>query len=215
MLEVGQKRSGLRSTCLGAFCNDARHFVWQESVAGLFHTLFPEILRIPLQSDKIPTYLSHTKVCFNWAPRNESALGEWRYSSTHSLTLAIDGGEWSASRNWLTPWSRILLQKLIVTQLVKKFPALYGTRRYITVFTRALHWFLSCVGWIRSTPSHPISLKFTLILSSHLRVGLPTGLFPSGFRPKFVCISRLSHEYCMPRPSHSHRFDYMVCTVHA
>jgi hypothetical protein len=24
--------------------------------------------------------------------------GEWRYSSTHSLTSALDGGEWSASR---------------------------------------------------------------------------------------------------------------------
>jgi hypothetical protein len=26
------------------------------------------------------------------------AYGEWIYSSTHSLTLALDGGEWSASR---------------------------------------------------------------------------------------------------------------------
>jgi hypothetical protein len=34
----------------------------------------------------------------NWAPRNEGLLGEWRYSSTHSLTSALDGGEWSASR---------------------------------------------------------------------------------------------------------------------
>jgi hypothetical protein len=25
-------------------------------------------------------------------------LGEWRYSSTHSLTSALHGGEWSASR---------------------------------------------------------------------------------------------------------------------
>jgi hypothetical protein len=25
-------------------------------------------------------------------------MGEWRYSSTHSLTSALDGGEWSASR---------------------------------------------------------------------------------------------------------------------
>jgi len=24
-------------------------------------------------------------------------LGEWRYRSTHSLTSALDGGEWSAS----------------------------------------------------------------------------------------------------------------------
>jgi hypothetical protein len=34
----------------------------------------------------------------NWAPRHEGVLGKWRYSSTHSLTSALDGGEWSASR---------------------------------------------------------------------------------------------------------------------
>jgi hypothetical protein len=34
----------------------------------------------------------------NLAPRHEDVLGEWRYSSTHSLTSALDGGEWSASR---------------------------------------------------------------------------------------------------------------------
>jgi hypothetical protein len=28
----------------------------------------------------------------------EDVLWEWRYSSTHSLILALDGGEWSASR---------------------------------------------------------------------------------------------------------------------
>jgi hypothetical protein len=42
----------------------------------------------------------------------------------------------------LTPWNRVLLEKLIVTQLVKKFPAFYGTRRFITVFKRAHHWSL-------------------------------------------------------------------------
>jgi hypothetical protein len=34
----------------------------------------------------------------NWAPRREGVLEDFRYSSTHSLTLALDGGEWSASR---------------------------------------------------------------------------------------------------------------------
>jgi hypothetical protein len=37
-------------------------------------------------------------LCFNWAPRRGGVLGEWGYSSTRSLTSALDGGEWSASR---------------------------------------------------------------------------------------------------------------------
>ena len=43
----------------------------------------------------------------------------------------------------LTPWCRVLLEKLAGLQLVKKFPAFYGTRRFITVFTSARHLFLS------------------------------------------------------------------------
>jgi len=39
----------------------------------------------------------------------------------------------------ITPWSKVLLEKLIVTQLVKKFLDFYGTPRFITVFTRAHH----------------------------------------------------------------------------
>jgi hypothetical protein len=35
---------------------------------------------------------------FNWEPRHEGVLGEWRYSSTHSPTSALDASEWSASR---------------------------------------------------------------------------------------------------------------------
>jgi hypothetical protein len=42
-----------------------------------------------------------------------------------------------------TPSSRGLLEKLTVSQLVKKFPAFYGTQRFITAFTRALHLSLS------------------------------------------------------------------------
>jgi hypothetical protein len=39
----------------------------------------------------------------------------------------------------LTAWSRVILEKLIIAQIIKKFPAFYGTRRIITVFTRARH----------------------------------------------------------------------------
>jgi hypothetical protein len=32
-------------------------------------------------------------LCFNWAPRHKGIVGEWRYSSTHSLASALEGGE--------------------------------------------------------------------------------------------------------------------------
>jgi hypothetical protein len=35
----------------------------------------------------------------NLAPCHEGELGEWRYSSMHSLTSALDEGEWLASRS--------------------------------------------------------------------------------------------------------------------
>ena len=43
----------------------------------------------------------------------------------------------------LTPWSRVLLEKLTDLQLVKKFPTFYVTRRFITAFTSARHLSLS------------------------------------------------------------------------
>ena len=39
----------------------------------------------------------------------------------------------------LTPWSRVLLEKLASLQLVKKFPAFYGTRRFLIALTSARH----------------------------------------------------------------------------
>jgi hypothetical protein len=42
-----------------------------------------------------------------------------------------------------TPWRKVLLEKLTVSQLVKTFPAFYGSREFITVFTTARHLSLS------------------------------------------------------------------------
>jgi len=84
----------------------------------------------------------------------------------------------------LTPWNRVLLEKLTDSRLVKKFPALYGTRRSITAVTSARHLSVSWAISSQSMPSHPTSGRSILILTSHLRLGLPSGLFPSGFPTK-------------------------------
>jgi len=41
------------------------------------------------------------------------------------------------------PWNRFLLDKLTGSQLVRKFPAFYGTQKFITVLTKAGHLSLS------------------------------------------------------------------------
>jgi hypothetical protein len=43
----------------------------------------------------------------------------------------------------LTPWSRVLLEKLTGLKLVKKLPAFYATRRFITAFKTARQMSLS------------------------------------------------------------------------
>jgi len=75
----------------------------------------------------------------------------------------------------LTPWRRVLLEKLTVLQLVKKFPAFHGTRRFITALTSVRHLSLSWASPIQSIYSHPTSWRSILILSTHLRLGLPSG----------------------------------------
>jgi hypothetical protein len=99
--------------------------------------------------------------------------------------------------------NRVLLEKLIFTQS-GNFPLFTG-----------LEVSLSCSQKPASDPylgpdafnpqsSHPIPLRSILILYSNLRLGLPNGLFPSFFRPKFFMYfsSHLFHACHMAIPSH-------------
>ena len=84
----------------------------------------------------------------------------------------------------LTPWCRVLLEKLTGLQLVKKFAAFHGTRRFITTLTRARHLSLSWASLNQSIYPHPTSCRSILMLSTHLGLGFPSGLRPSGFPSK-------------------------------
>ena len=83
---------------------------------------------------------------------------------------------------------RVLLEQLTGLQLVKKFPAFHGIRRFITALTGVRHLSLSWASPIQSTCPHPTSWRSIIILSTHLRLGLPSGLFPSGFPTKTLYI---------------------------
>jgi hypothetical protein len=87
----------------------------------------------------------------------------------------------------LTPWSWVLLEKLTGSAVSQEIPRIFGTRKFLTVLTSARHLSLSWANPIQSPQPLPTSWRSILILSSHLRLGLPYGLFLSGFPTRNLC----------------------------
>jgi hypothetical protein len=73
----------------------------------------------------------------------------------------------------LTRWSRVLLEKLTGSTASQEIPRIFGTRMFLTVLTSARHLSLSWANSIQSPQTPPTSWRSILILSSHLRLGLP------------------------------------------
>ena len=112
----------------------------------------------------------------------------------------------------LTPWCRVLLEKLTGLQLVKKFLAFYGTWRFITALTSVRHLSLSWGSSIQSIYPHPTSWRSILILSSHLRLGLPSGLFLSDFLTKTLYLF-LPSPIRATCPAHLIILDFVTRTM--
>jgi hypothetical protein len=129
---------------------------------------------------KIPKILSIKRskyfILIKHTIRNTSELYELKYLITYLLT----------------PWSRVLLDKLTCPMLIKKFITFYGAVKFLTAFTEACDLFLSWARSIQSMLPHLTFWRSILMSYSYLHLGLPNGLFPSVFSTKTLYVSLLS-----------------------
>ena len=112
----------------------------------------------------------------------------------------------------LTPWCKVLLEKLTGLLLVKKFPTFHRTRRFITALTSVRHLSLSWASPNQSIYPHPTSWRSILILSIHLCLGLPSCLLPSSFPTKtlYTPVSSPIRATC---PAHLILLDFITRTI--
>ena len=129
-----------------------------------------------------------------WSWHIKSTLTCW---SRRSILGRCDG--WTA-------WSRALLHKLLVPQLLKKFLTFYERWRFITVFTTAHHLSLSWPRWMKFTP---YKSQF-ILLPSILCLGLSSTIFLLVSRTEIQCTFHFSpiHSTC-----HSHHIAFDLVTL--
>jgi len=122
----------------------------------------------------------HTRLTHNAVRKLDTAQLLWHHTTPDSLTMLYD----TLLNTKLSHSSTAFLRNETVLRLVKKFSTSYGTGRLNIVPRWAGHWSITRIWKIQPTNSYVISLRYILILSSHLHRGFQSGLFPSSLSLK-------------------------------
>lgn len=95
----------------------------------------------------------------------------------------------------LTPYSRVLYEKLTVREIVKKFISLCRTVRFIFNQTKIFNsLYPEPRDFIHASPSY--SLRSISVLPYHIHLGPQSGFFPSGFPTRTMQTFQFSpHTY--------------------
>ena len=107
----------------------------------------------------------------------ETAYSTCSAQQTHGLTYSMEHSpSWEANR----------------FSASQEIPHILWNPKVHTVYTSARHLSLSWARSIQSIPPYPTSWRSILMLSSHLSLGIPSGLFHSGFPTQNLCTPLLS-----------------------
>ena len=133
---------------------------------------------------------------FRSSPSSGSLYRAW----LKLLTYLLHGAE-SFLRRWTVNFAAS-----------QEIPRIYGTRKFLTVPTSARHPSLSWDNSVQSPRHPPTSWRSILILSSHIRLGLPNGLFLSDFPTNTLC-PPYSSPIRVTCPAPLIRFDFTIRTI--
>ena len=132
----------------------------------------------------------------NTTPPHPQFLSHWaRITTSRNSAMSI-----CFQRYLLTPWCRVLLEKLTGSATSQEIPR-------ISRNPKVHHRIHKCppsvpiLSQLHTVSTPPTSRSSILILSSHLRLGLPVGLFPSGFPTRNLCtpLPSIVYNFCLFR----------------
>jgi len=141
-------------------------FMWREQGFNFSPLHKSVVCSAPVKTRKCEEIQLNLKMWLHTSRDFNVALSIPLWSNTHhtGTEFLLASSSWVLKPViWLlinrNRWNRVFLERLTVIPLIKKFPAIYGSRRFITVFTRTLHLFLSRSGLIKSKPPLIIFLR--------------------------------------------------------
>jgi len=159
-------------------------------------------------------------------------LKAWTSWNPQGLAMACTGNALTSNaRKWIFSFcqGRLFLRGIIPDYLLtycmkqrtyweaKRFSAsqvstFYGIWKFIIAFTISRHPSLSWARSIQSKPPHPTYWRSISLLSSHLRLGFSSGLFPSGLPTKTLYTPLIS-----PLTAHNPRYPFCkgMCEFHS